>query len=102
MVEAQEAIANQSHIAVTIPFIGDYLPNGWEFADDDGDDLILFVDSSGFGSQFEPALTLRQFASRAADLVAEYHPRRVGFAVVEHGQFQCYVGVLVETEGDAA
>lgn len=62
----------------SIPMIGDYRPRGFKLVD------TLFVDSSGFGSPSEPALTQSQFFERL----------RVGLAygVVSAGQFQVYVG----------
>ncbi len=61
-----------------IPFIGSYRPRGYRPVGEP-----LFVDSSGFGAPGEPALTQAEFVRKL----------RVGFAyaVVEAGQFQCYV-----------
>ncbi len=61
-----------------IPFIGDWRPRGYKPVGEP-----LFVDSSGFGSASEPALTQREFVAR---LRAGY-----AYAVIEAGQFQCYV-----------
>ncbi len=61
-----------------IPFIGDWRPRGYKPVGEP-----LFVDSSGFGSEREPALTQRQFVAK---LRAGY-----AYAVIEAGQFQVYV-----------
>ena len=67
-----------------IPFLGDYVPPGWEEVPfDDPAQPRLFVDTSGFGGDGEPALTQDQFFKR---LEAGY-----GYAIVEAGQFQAYV-----------
>jgi hypothetical protein len=63
---------------IQFPFLGDYVPKGWELTD------TLFVDSSGFGRPGEPALTQFQFYTR---LKPGY-----GYAITEAGQFQVYIG----------
>ncbi len=65
------------------PFIGSYVPNGWEKVED------YFVDSSGFGQPGEPALTIEQFLPRLK--------MGRGYAVTEAGQFQLYIGEYVQT-----
>jgi len=60
------------------PNIGDFRPKGWELTES------YFVDSSGFGSDNEPALTVRQFLKKLQD--------GFGYAIIEEGQFQVYVG----------
>ena len=60
------------------PFIGDWRPRGWKLVE------TYFVDASGFGSEGEPALTIRQFAGKVK--------AGMGYAVIEAGQFQVYVG----------
>ncbi|HDY89155.1 MAG TPA: hypothetical protein ENH82_13700 [bacterium] len=52
----------------------------WELLDDQ-----LFVDHSGFGANDEPALTADQFLEKVKE--------GFGYAIVEQGQFQLYVGV---------
>ena len=64
----------------TIPFIGSYVPTGWKLVD------TLFVDTSGFGEPGELALTQEQFTYK---LRADF-----GYAVIEQGQFQAYIGVF--------
>lgn len=83
---------------VSIPDLGDYRPDGWDRVDLEnwypgdrppGVDLNMnayFVDYSGFGIAGEPALTTAEF----------FHLARpgYGYAVIESGQFQLYVGVF--------
>lgn len=79
---AHRAELAKGNLSVTrIPFLGDYVPEGWEKKDDD-----RYVDISGFGSDNEPALSQRQFARSIAD-----DPEDTGYALTEHGQFQGYV-----------
>jgi hypothetical protein len=61
-----------------IPFIGDRCPRGFKRTDNE-----YFVDSSGYGREGEPALTMRGFLKAV----------RPGFAyaVSQPGQFQVYV-----------
>lgn len=63
------------------PKLGDYVPAGWERVDE------FFVDSSGWGSEGEPALTVEQFKDK---LVAGR-----GYAITSEGQFQVYVGEYI-------
>jgi hypothetical protein len=65
---------------IGIPSLGDYRPRGWKLV------KTLFVDSSGFGAPDEPALTIDQFYSKVK--------AGFGYAVIEAGQFQVYVGVF--------
>lgn len=62
------------------PNIGDYRPKGYELIDQ------LFVDSSGFGSSSGLALTIDQFLAKVK--------KGLGYAIIEQGQFQLYVGVF--------
>lgn len=62
------------------PHIGSHRPSSWNLIDQ------LFVDSSGFGTPDEPALTIDQFKE-------ELRPG-FGYAIIEEGQFQLYVGVF--------
>ena len=60
------------------PFIGKYVPEGWEKTDE------FFVDSSGFGQDDELALSIDQFKKKM----------KIGraYAITSAGQFQVYVG----------
>jgi len=62
------------------PNFGDYRPKGWKLVE------TLFVDSSGFGSDNEPALTANQFIERTK--------KGLGYAIVGEGQSQVCVGVF--------
>jgi len=77
------------------PFLGDYVPDGWTLCESIDP---LFVDSSGFGSTGEPALTVDQFIARLRDFQKSGDP--YGFAIVETGQFQIYVGVYLPDPRD--
>jgi hypothetical protein len=70
-----------------IPNLGDYRPDGWTL------EQAYFVDSSGFGRRGEPALTFDQFLEAVA------RHRGDGFAIIEVGQFQVYIGRFVREEG---
>lgn len=69
------------------PYLEDYVPRGWMRADKE-----WFVDSSGFGTEDEPALTAQQFRESLREYIAA-HPGS-GFAIVEAGQFQVYVAAF--------
>lgn len=79
----------------TIPFIGTH----GEWMDENFKQVCepLFVDSSGFGSEAEPAMAQGQFTARLTALLKEHGPLYVG--VVEAGQFQCYVGIWAASLG---
>ncbi len=80
MVWPEDIVAWKEGRGLPIPFpmIGDYVPEGWE---PEGDEL--FVDTSGFGSSNEPALTITQ-------LLDKLEVGR-GYAFVRMGQFQAYL-----------
>ena len=82
---------------IRFPFVGGYIADGWEAVlDADEDPLQLFVDSSGFGAEGEPALTLAGFRRELKRLLREHAGQTLGFAVVQAGQFQVYVGVFAK------
>lgn len=66
------------------------LPFDWKFLDNGG----LFVDSSGFGSDNEPALSVNQFLQTVSKLFKIRND--LGFAICSEGQFQLTVGVYEE------
>ncbi len=74
------AFCDKDSAVVRCPNLGDYRPKGWELIEK------LFVDNSGFGSENEPALTVEQFMNKVKG--------GLGYAVVESGQFQVYIGVF--------
>lgn len=75
---ANAALAAGRTPSLHIPFIGDRCPRGFKRTDN-----VYFVDSSGFGSEGEPALTMRGF-------IAKLKPSHA-YAVCEAGQLQVYV-----------
>lgn len=68
------------------PFLGDYVPHGWEVIDD----LELFCDSSGFGTDDEPALSERQLRAKIIRTIRE-STDTIGWGITQVGQFQLYV-----------
>lgn len=62
-----------------IPHLGDHVPAGWRRTEREE----FFVDTSGLGREYEPALTIEQF-------IREITPGK-GYAVVSAGQFQAYI-----------
>ena len=73
------------------PFLGDYVPDGWEQVE------THFVDSSGLGADDEPALSANQFRKVIKDRIAL--DIGTGWAIVQVGQFQVYVGEFIRTDG---
>lgn len=69
---------------ITIPFLGTYLPEGWKLVDQ------RFVDSTGKGRKYEPAMTQADFKTWVESVQAA--DEHAGFAILEQGQFQIYVG----------
>lgn len=89
---------NIKKVCQAMPFLGDYLPEGWQrvsleseedrhgvYIDDNEGFGAYFVDSSGFGQNGEPALNPERF-------VKEYLEPGFGYAIVEAGQFQVRIG----------
>ena len=72
----------------TFPNIGSYTPKGWKERE------RLFVDKTGFGSEHETALTVNQFKEKLLKLYDE--DSSLGYAIIEEGQFQVYIGVFEE------
>jgi hypothetical protein len=66
------------------PDFGDYRPKGWELVEEH------FVDSSGFGRDDESALSLNQFLNK----LQIGH----GYAIIEQGQFQVFIGEFARKE----
>jgi len=100
------------------PFLGDYVPDEWRnlevsevdvealpessrvqyHHDDIGDDTFdLFVDSSGFSSNAEPALTPEAFQAvvDALSVQLRLQGKSLGIGVAEAGQFQVYIRCYV-------
>ena len=88
--------------------LGDYVPKGWRrFNARSIEDKLnipfswkilnnggLFVDSSGMGSDNEPALSVKQFLEIISKLYD--FKKDLGFAICSEGQFQLTVGVYEE------
>lgn len=83
MVESEDLADLEKHMTKNIPYIGDYRPRGYKMVE------RLFVDSSGFGAEYEPAMTQSAFFEKVRTLGAGH-----AYAVIEAGQFQVYVGVF--------
>lgn len=64
------------------PDLGNYIPKGWKEV------AKYFVDNSGFGMEGESALTCGQFQDNIKG--------GRGYAIVETGQFQVYIGEFIE------
>lgn len=60
------------------PNIGDYRPKGWRLVDS------LFVDKTGLGRDWEPALTAKALKERIKV--------GMGYAIIQEGEFQAVVG----------
>ncbi len=57
----------------------------------------FFVDSSGFGSENEPALTANQFLKQLQELIDKSHGDNLYSCLSGVGQFQVYVLILKES-----
>jgi hypothetical protein len=68
------------------PNLGDYRPKGWKLVD------TLFVDSSGFGADDEPAMSVRQLKAKLNEL--QRSDETYGYGIVEAGPFQLHLGVF--------
>lgn len=111
MIEEDDLRLNDEHLVEfmrRMPFLGDYVPEGYERVDACDQEALagmpraqhykaLFVDASEWGTEFEPALTLMEFAKAVRALGPGY-----GYALAEHGQFQVNIWVYRKTEVDRA
>lgn len=79
------AIADNDEGVFRCPKLGDYIPKGWNVVGE------YFVDSSGFGAEGEPALTVRQFVGKVK--------AGLGYAISDEGQFQVYVREFEKIKG---
>jgi hypothetical protein len=68
------------------PNLGDHRPKGWKLVEE------LFVDSSGFGEDDEPALSISQLKDKLIKLQGS--DKTYGYGITETGQFQLYLGVF--------
>lgn len=85
-----------------IPHLGDRTPKGWKkvfLQNLDGFDYRyeeLFCDASGFGAEWEPALTHKQLCEKLGLLQAIF-PDGFALSISEVGQFQVHIRVMVPT-----
>lgn len=95
------------------PFIGNRVPRGWKvlkytdlnpiidistyrrgfYGDSDTLGILLFVDSSGWGADDEPALGKAGLEAAVRDILTATD-ETVGFAIYEVGQFQAHIRVF--------
>jgi hypothetical protein len=68
-----------------LPHLGPFMPPGWEQVED----AVWFADSSGWGRNDEPALSVGQLKEALRQYAVE-NPGH-GFGITEAGQFQCHV-----------
>jgi hypothetical protein len=80
----------EKRIPFPFPVLGNYIPKGWDRIDE------LFCDSSGFGTEDEPALSVNGLIQKIEDYIDEYSEKTVGFALTQCGEFQTYVGVYLQ------
>jgi hypothetical protein len=74
---------NDGRVRFPFPFLGPHIPKGWHRTGNE-----FFVDSSGLGSDGEPALTIRAFVKKLRPGYA--------YAVIEAGEFQLYVAEFTD------
>jgi hypothetical protein len=75
---------------IPIPNMGSYSPAGWKELN------TAFVDKTGAGRSYEPAMTIDAFKLWASREINE-HPG-CGFAIVEEGEFQVYIASFIPDE----
>jgi hypothetical protein len=74
------------------PFLGEYVPEGWEILpDENGQQQTFLCDSSGFGDDDEPALSVGQLLRKLEQW--KQSGEDVGFGIVESGEFQIVLGL---------
>jgi len=78
---------NEVDTPFSFPNIGSLKPRGWRKTG-----ATWFVDKTGHGLDWEPALTWRQFRRQLAGYLLR-HPGH-GFAVTEEGEFQVVVSAF--------
>jgi hypothetical protein len=99
-----------------IPFLGEFVPQGWRAAQRDefesvgfpcnygwsGPEFTFWVDSSGFGGDGR-ALDYNDFVAQVIALIERTEDQQsLGFAVRQAGQFQVYVGVYIRNGKEAS
>ena len=81
------ASADEAVTPFAFPNIGSLKPRGWKRSGQ-----TWFVDKTGHGETWEPALTWRQFRQRLTGYILR-HPGH-GFAITEEGEFQVVVSAF--------
>lgn len=92
---ASEVIKTYKHShRFNIPFLGDYVPEGWMRIDY----FIapLFVDTTGRAKHGDPAITQQEFFQRA--IQNTHSPLVIGYGVIEMGQTQALVATYKRKE----
>lgn len=91
----EEALAyNKQTGRWNFPFLGDYVPKGWELNENIEP---LFVDATGY-DESGPALSLKEFTKRVESFVlARDH---YALAVIEQGPMQVVIGVFQPDKRD--
>jgi hypothetical protein len=79
--------ADEATSPFAFPNIGTLKPRGWKKTG-----ATWFVDKTGHGLDWEPALTWRQFRRQLAGYILR-HPTH-GFAITEEGEFQVVVSAF--------
>lgn len=79
--------ADEVESPFTFPNIGYFVPVGWQKTG-----ANWFVDKTGQGLDWEPALTWQQFRRRLTGCLLR-HPGH-GFAITEEGEFQVVVSAF--------
>ena len=80
--EADIEEAKKDRFTFSLPNLGYFKPRGWALVHE------YFVDKTGWGAPYEPALTIDQFIEKMI-------PGRA-YALIEEGEMQCYVGEFVK------
>jgi hypothetical protein len=75
-----------------IPFLGDYIPAGWERTGEIG-----FVDTTGGAEQGDQAMPAFEFNRRIEKMLKDERNGDIGFGVIEIGQTQALVAVYRQT-----
>jgi hypothetical protein len=78
---------------IPFPNMGTFLPDGWERTE-----TTWFVDTTGHGYESEMALTVERFKRQLRRYIAD-NPDH-GFAIIEEGPFQVYVGAFRPVAGE--
>ncbi len=82
----QEDVDHLGEPGYVIPNLGDHCPAGCKMLE------TWLCDYSGFGSDNELALTLRQLKDRMKSCIRD--GKTYGYGIVECGQFQLHLGVF--------